>query len=295
MRNFEWENLQKDFEFQHLIDDANFSMEFHCHDHIEIFLSISGGKSFIIDDKIYDMKPGDLFVNNQFEVHRTVAVPDVRYERYVLSFHQEFLQMFCTPESNLMHYVYRRPKEFSNKISLSASQLSEFMQLAKHYEELDEKEFAVDVQQKLIFVEMLTLTARYFLEKPDSDSSISSAGSMDTIAQVLEYITAHLTDELSLDVIARQIGISKFHLCKIFKAKTGTTINKYIVTRRISEAKQLLLQGIPVTEVSYLAGFGDLSHFIRTFHNEVGVSPGKYVESLPSYESNYYIGAEREK
>ena len=79
------------------------------------------------------------------------------------------------------------------------------------------------------------------------------------------------------------------------KAKTGTTINKYIVTRRIAEAKHLLMQGAPVTDACYRSGFNDLSHFIRTFHNAVGVPPGKYLSVSSTREANYYFGPEREK
>ncbi len=295
MRDYVQENLQNDFEFQHLIDDGNFSMDFHCHDHIEIFLSVSGGQHFIIDDKIYEMRPGDLFVNNQLEVHRTIAVPKEKYERYVLSFHQEFLQPFCTAESDLLHYVYRRPEGFSNRISLSEAQLGQFMELADRYESLISDEFASDVLRQLVFVEMLALTARFYSESAGKPASAASKTEIDPIARLLEYISAHITEELPLDTLAREIGMSKFHLCKIFKAKTGTTINKYIVTRRIAEAKQLLLRGISVTEACYLSGFNDLSHFIRTFHNTVGVSPGKYLSDASAQGVNYYFGPETEK
>ncbi len=295
MRDYVQENLQNDFEFQHLIDDGNFSMDFHCHDHIEILLNVSRGQHFIIDDKIYEMRPGDLFVNNQLEVHRTIAAPKEKYERYVLSFHQEFLQAFCTGESDLLHYVYRRSDGFSNRISLSDEQLCEFMGLAGRYEALTSDDFGNDVMRKLVFVEMLALTARFYSKPIGSLASAAPQAGIDPIAKLLEYISAHITEELSLDALAFEIGMSKFHLCKIFKAKTGTTINKYIVTRRIAEAKQLLLRGIPVTETCYLAGFNDLSHFIRTFHNTVGVSPGKYLAEASAHGTNYYFGPEREK
>lgn len=291
MRDYIRENLQEEFEFQHLVDDGNFSMEFHCHDHIEIFLSVSGGKSFIIDDKIYDMHPGDLFVNNQLEVHRTIAEPSEKYERYVLSFHHEFLQPFCTQESDLLHYVYRRPDGFSNKISLSAEQLEEFIELVNRYESLLSDDFANDVLRRLVFVELLALTARFYRESFVLPSAELPRTAADPIAHLLEYISAHITEELNLDTLAGEIGMSKFHLCKVFKAKTGTTINRYIVTRRVAEAKYLLLQGIPVTDACYRSGFNDLSHFIRTFHNAVGISPGKYLANA-SENTNYYFGAE---
>ena len=295
MRDYIREDLKKEFEFQHLIDDGNFSMEFHCHDHIEIFLSIRGGKNFIIDDKIYDMHPGDLFVNNQLEVHRTIAEPKEKYERYVLSFHHEFLQPFCTQESDLLHYVYRRPDGFSNKLSLSAAQLEEFMALIYRYESLLSDDFGNDVLRRLVFIELLTLTARFYRESFALPATALPQTAADPIAHLLEYISAHITEELNLDTLAGEIGMSKFHLCKVFKAKTSTTINKYIVTRRIAEAKYLLLQGASVTDACYRSGFNDLSHFIRTFHNTVGVPPGKYLSVSSSQGTNYYFGPETEK
>lgn len=285
------ENLQQEFQFQHLIDEHNFSMDFHCHDHIEIFLSISGGEHFIIDDRIYDMNPGDLFVNNQLEVHRTTARPGEPYERYVLSFPQSFLLPYCTSRTDLLHYLYRRGDGFSNKISLSDRQMQEFCSLAQRYTAFTDDAFANDVMRKLIFVEMLVLTARFFREAAQT-APAASYEAVDLLSRLLEYISAHITEDLSLDELASQVGVSKYHLCKVFKAKTGTTINKYIVTRRIAEAKSLLLKGIPVTEVCYSCGFRDLSHFIRTFHSLVGLSPGNYAAEAATRESNYYFGPE---
>lgn len=291
-RNYTHENLDQEFAFQHLIDNGNFSMDFHCHDHIEVYLSISGGEHFIIDDRIYDIRPGDMFVNNPFEVHRVTALQNEPYERYALSFKHALMLPYCTADTDLLHYVYRRPSDFSNKISLSDHQFQCFTELTKRYEELTDDTYANDVMRKLVFIEILALTAQFYRQPVQIPAEITSAESMDMISLLLEYIGEHLTDRLALDDLAKQIGVSKYHLCKIFKAKTGTTINQYIVTRRIAEAKYFLAKGVPVTEACYQSGFNDLSHFIRTFHNIVGVSPGKYFSTNRQDEQNYYIGPE---
>ena len=303
-RDYVQENLEEEFLYQHLIDEKNFSMEFHCHDHIEIYLSISGGEHFIIDDKIYDMEPRDMFVTNQLEVHRVMAREKTKYERYVLSFKHAFLLPYCTGQTDLLHYIYRRPKDFSNKIHLTKEQFDEFLELAGRYEHLAGGEYANDVLRKLVFVELLALTARYYRQPEktaEAKKQVAETGkrderesgeSLDMISQLLEYIGNHITEELYLDRLASEIGVSKFHLCKVFKAKTGTTINKYIVTRRVAEAKYLLAKGVPVTEACYQSGFHDLSHFIRTFGNVVGVSPGKYIAEKGSSEKSCYVGPE---
>ena len=289
------ENLNGEFEFQHLIDGGSFTNAFHCHDHIEVFLSISGGENFIIDDKIYEMNPGDMFVNNQLEVHRTFARDGEKYERYVLSFKDYFLLPYCTAKTDLLHYVYRRPSDFSHKISLTGEQLSDFLFLAGQYKKASSPEYGSDVLGKLIFLEMLTLTARFYTKPAEQSTKSDMHRSMDIVSRLLQYISSNISSNLSLDALASEMGVSKFHLCKIFKENTGTTINAYITTRRIAETKYLLSTGVPVTDVCYLAGFNDLSHFIRTFHSIVGVSPGKYNNSIRSRGPSLYVGAESDK
>lgn len=291
-RTYIQENLEKEFAFQHLIDDGNFSMDFHCHDHIEVFLSISGGENFIIDDRIYEMKPHDLFVNNQLEVHRTIAQAGERYERYVLSFKPSFVLPYNTPDTDLLHYIYRRPNGFSNKISLSQEQFDAFTDLTARYEAISNDSYASDVLRRMVFVEMLAYTARFFRRSAADSEPTASAASGDMVSVLLKYISSHIAESLSLDELASLVNVTKFHMCKVFKAKTGTTINKYIVMRRIAEAKYLLLSGVSVTDACYLSGFNDLSHFIRTFHTTVGTSPGKYLSDNKLNTGNYYFGPE---
>ncbi|MDZ5000308.1 AraC family transcriptional regulator, partial [Clostridium perfringens] len=58
----------KYFSIAHLYKEEK-SMAMHIHDSYEIYYSITGGKQFLIGNKFYDIKPGDLFVINQFESH----------------------------------------------------------------------------------------------------------------------------------------------------------------------------------------------------------------------------------
>jgi len=273
---FVHDNSLSEYSFLHIVDEQIFSMDFHCHNFIEIYLSISGGKHFIINDKMYDIHPGDLFISNNYEVHRVITFENVRYERYVLEYKPAFALPFCTPKVDLLHYVYNRPVSFSNKISLRDKQMDIMLELFRRYEGLDDSDYGSDIIKQLYFVEMLTAVAGFFnsASKEKSNASMEYKG---VIAPLLEFIGEHLTEDLSLDRLAGHISISKHHLCKLFKKNTGTTVNRYVVTRRVARAKELLARGFSVTAACEGAGFNDISHFIRTFHRLTGVSPSKYV------------------
>ena len=58
----------KSFAVAHLYNDER-PMDMHIHDCYEIYYSISGGKQFLIDNRFYDIQPGDIFFINQYESH----------------------------------------------------------------------------------------------------------------------------------------------------------------------------------------------------------------------------------
>lgn len=286
------EESNKEFNFSHFIDRDGFTMGFHSHNFIEVYLNVSGGRYFIINDKIYNIEPGDLFVSNMSEAHRVIAEEGQVYERFVFEFKPTFALPYCTAKTDLLHYVYNRRGNFSNKISLGREKHREFLSLIKKYEHVADDDYASDVRRRLYYIEMLAFIAEAYLSPAESMGKQSDRDSMDVIASTLEYISANLTEDLSLDNISKYIGFSKYHLCKLFKEKTGTTINKYIVTRRIAEAKYILAAGDSVANACYYSGFNDISHFTRTFHNLVGISPGKFSSEM-MYENTYYRGKEK--
>lgn len=289
--NYIHEDSDKEFSFFHFIDRDGFTMGFHSHNSIEVYLSVSGGKHFIINDRIYNIEPGDLFVTNMSEVHRVIAEEGQVYERFVFEFKPTFALPYCTAQTDLLHYVYKRQGSFSNKVSLEKEKHRELLELIQKYENIADDSYGNDVRRRLCYIEMLTLIAEAYLSPVRPGTNASCKDSMNLIADTLAYISANLTEELSLDNISKHIGLSKYHLCKLFKANTGTTINSYIVTRRIAEAKYLLAAGESVTSACHGSGFNDISHFTRTFHRLVGISPGKFSSEM-MYESTYYKGAE---
>lgn len=90
----------------------------------------------------------------------------------------------------------------------------------------------------------------------------------------LAIIEARATEELSLAEVAASTGLSPFHFLRVFRRVLGVTPHQALVNARLRQAVALLRDtAMPVTEVAYGVGFGDLSNFVRTFRRQVGWSP----------------------
>jgi AraC-like DNA-binding protein/CheY-like chemotaxis protein len=97
------------------------------------------------------------------------------------------------------------------------------------------------------------------------------------IEKVQAYIEENYARKIGLDDIAEAVGSSKYHVCRVFKQGTGTTIVDYLVARRIGKAKELLKDGShSIKQISALVGYSDPNYFTWTFKKREGISPVGY-------------------
>lgn len=95
------------------------------------------------------------------------------------------------------------------------------------------------------------------------------------IEHVLSYINENLSRELSVDALAEQVFLSKYHFMRLFKAQTGSTVHAYVRQKRLLWAARLIREGAPVNKAAVDSGFSDYSAFHRAFRESFGVSPGQ--------------------
>ena len=95
------------------------------------------------------------------------------------------------------------------------------------------------------------------------------------IAQVMSYINENLCGELSVDVLAERVFLSKYHFMRLFKAQTGVTVHTYVRQKRLVNAARLIREGTPAAKAAADSGFTDYSAFHRAFRESFGMSPGK--------------------
>jgi AraC family transcriptional regulator len=92
--------------------------------------------------------------------------------------------------------------------------------------------------------------------------------------KALWYIESHLSTELTLETIADDLGVSRFHLSRAFGAATGLPLAMYVRGRRLSEAAKTLAQGAPeIVAVALDASYGSHEAFTRAFRQHFGLTP----------------------
>lgn len=102
-----------------------------------------------------------------------------------------------------------------------------------------------------------------------------------TIVQACAIIHEGLSDDLSLEDIARRVSISPFYFSKLFKEETGENFIDYVTMARVRRAKELLADpALSIKEISGSTGYSDPNYFSKLFKRIVGLTPTEYRESV---------------
>lgn len=97
------------------------------------------------------------------------------------------------------------------------------------------------------------------------------------LAAVKAYMDEHYTQKLTLDDLEAQFFINKYYLLKIFKETYGMTISSYLISKRITRAKQLLrFTKLTIDEIGCEVGMDGAGYFSRMFKKAEGISPKEY-------------------
>lgn len=101
------------------------------------------------------------------------------------------------------------------------------------------------------------------------------------LKQIVDYIQAHLTQNISLEDLAQLVNLSSYYFCRLFKQSMGVTPHQYIIHQRVKQAKQLLLNSnLTIVEVANLVGFANQSHLNYHFKRIMGATPRKIKYSI---------------
>ncbi len=103
----------------------------------------------------------------------------------------------------------------------------------------------------------------------------------DTIRQIKMYIIRHSHEDLSLESIGKQAGLSPFYISKMFKEQLGVNYIDFLTECRIEKAKKLMSDpGRSLKEITFEVGYHDPNYFSKVFRKMCGVSPTEYRRTL---------------
>jgi len=245
----------KQFEVFHYRERSPGNMEVHHHDFFEIYFLLGGEVSFRVEGRAHTLKPGDMLLINPQELHQALIDRDTIYERLVLWIDRGYLAELSAMGMDLAACFDTRLPTHTNHLRPNKVQRAELQGLLeKLASEFYGDGFGNGQYAQGLLMQFLVEVNRLVLA---GDKRSAPAEETDLVDQVLSYIGAHYTEELSLEKLASTFYVSKYHLSHEFSKRVGTGIYRYIMFRRLMHARELLEGGTPPGEVYGQCSFGD--------------------------------------
>lgn len=267
--------VSQDFEIYYYSDYKLPKVSLHSHDYYEFYFFLEGDISIQLDKEIFPILPGDLLLVPPGIPHRPfIHNQGIPYRRFVFWISQEYCNVLMHQSQDyvyLMQYVQTTKKYVfhNDRVSFNAIQ-SKILRLI---EEMQSDRFGRGAQISLCVNDLIlclnrTIYTRNVPRKKNEE--------LDLYQQITEYIEEHLDENLSLDSLAEEFYVSKYHIAHVFKDRLGMSIHQYITKKRLALCKEAFLGKASITEIYQTYGFGDYSSFYRAFKKEYGISPKDY-------------------
>ena len=271
--------LRPDFEVVHKWDTDLKEVEVHHHDFYEVNFLVSGDVTYVIESRVYHVKPGQMLIINPRELHQVYIQPDAApYERYMLWIAPSLLQGLSSQQTDLCRCFDMTRPHYANLLYLPSEQRRIIPGIFESLlEEQTKFTYGSDLLQRNLLTELMIHVNR-LADLPNDNTADSKNNTM--VARVIDYINQYYQEPLSLDLLAERFFVSKYHLSHEFNRQMGTGIYQYIQKKRLLIARQLMLEGQKPSEVYAPCGFGDYAAFFRAFKKIYGMSPRDYVRSL---------------
>ena len=276
-----YENLQ----FAQMISTINAdslprSFPLHWHKYTEIIAlpedaDVSRPPTLRINQTTYRLNPGDILLIWPGEVHEIVENAD----RKLIGLQFSFTIFNELPDFTPFLNPFRT---FHHIRQFSTPELAQNMQV--HIQHM----FSVQKnQQTFSGVETLICLYEMFMDfgtyikntipKDTQQYSPETGKTVEKINIACSYIIDNCEHDLTLESAADYIGFSACYFSRIFKKVTNYNFIEYLTLQRIKRAQLLLSDfDVPITEISYQAGFKSISTFNRVFKQYKGCSPSEY-------------------
>ncbi len=264
--------LLEDFRLFHLKDRKPIDYPYHYHDFYKLIWFLSGNVEYHIEGKAYQLKPYDILLVGKGQIHKPFIGTDVPYERYNFYISEHFIRKYSSEDCDLKQCFTLADREGSCVIRLSPGDSSRIFENSRLIEDTEEKkEYAYGTYEKLLLMKLLIEIARCCLDNPDVFHKMATYDHK--IVEILHHINGHLKDPLSIDELAEQFYISKYHMMRKFKEETGYSMHQYILEKRILLAREMIQAGVPATTACLECGFHDYSTFHRACRKILGKQP----------------------
>ena len=249
----------------------------HMHDPVEIAIVRKGHVYMTVNGTAYVMEPNTVMVIFPGMIHSYDSASDDA-EGLFVGFVPKVMDEFRNALINMWPVV---PLV---KISECPEEMEEAIEKLEGYSGREEETCPL----MLAYIHLMTACLFTRLELvPSTELNKNSF-----MYKTMYYIQQHSGENLTLDSVAREMGVGRSHLSHLFSQKLNINFRKFLNAIRVEKAC-LLLQDSPMSikEVCYECGFENTRTFHRVFLEEQKMTPGEYRERMRKGWSTPFDGS----
>lgn len=273
--------LSRDFEIYYYNDTFQnshyYNVNSHVHNYYEFYFFLEGNVTMNIEGALHALKPGDVIIIPPNISHYAILNDEhIPYRRFVfwisIDYCNDLLQL--SPDYVYLMQHARVTKHYIfhyDVIGFNTLQSKVFRLI----EELHSNRFGRDAKITLCANDLILHLNRsvYEMEHPKSQHE-----QQHLYQNLLLFIEDHLDEELTLDRLAEQFFVSKYHIAHVFKENLGLSVHQFITKKRLRMCQEAILSQTTISNIYLKYGFKDYSSFFRAFKKEFGMSPKEYRE-----------------
>ncbi len=276
---------------QHLIDTFKYDLQYCCI-HIgvgRVHHDLQGLKQSHIE-AIYALEAADSELD--FQIVDASELPSVALQ-YVYSVMDESIVLNCLQSQNETSLIHKIDEILQKNEMVGSHRLSslitdiyrtgcrlmaEYGEDPRRLGEPEEYELLRDTSEALPDVaEKKQLLIRFCVRLMQWLGERNGDTPSKLIPSIIEYVETHYLEDLYLEKIADELGVSAKYVSRAFSEKIGVTLSHYISSYRMSKAKELLERtDMKISDISEGVGIFSRSTFIRLFKRHVGITPLEY-------------------
>jgi YesN/AraC family two-component response regulator len=270
--------LSEDFEIYYYYDRNLPQGKAHKHPYHEFYFFLEGDISMQIEEEMFALNPGDIvFIPPNVYHQALIHDSSIPYRRFVLWISEHYCEQLQDLSEDYLYFIkhVRDTREYivhNDMIAFNMIQAKVFELL----EEIQGHQFGRDAHIVLDLNGLILHLNRIMYEQKHS---MYSEGGNDLYQNLICYIEEHMEEELTLDAIANEFFVSKYHISHIFIENMGISLHQYIVKKRLIACKGVLHENVSISKVYQSFGFKDYSSFYRAFKKEFGISPKDYKDT----------------
>ena len=215
-------------------------------DHYLIHLVVSGKGVFEVGGRTYEVVPGDLFFARPSQLIRYTADEAQPWEYSWVGFNGACAHKLAAQ----LPFTDAAPVHHTQDLEGMRAALSSIY------------------------------SSRALMRETSESRPHSTSSSSQYVLNAIKYIQFNYSHDISIDDVAKSVGVSRSHLYRVFMLNVGKSPIDYLTEYRVNEACKLLRSGtLSIAEVAASVGFLDQFYFSRVFKRAKGVPPSKYMTS----------------